>query len=61
MTRRQELRFKALRDSTLETACAWAVKEFAMSFSRHGQGKAGSGGCHGRCAVAWSQSRKWRE
>ncbi|WP_330178243.1 transposase [Candidatus Vondammii sp. HM_W22] len=31
MTRRQELRFKALRDSTLKTAHAWAIKEFAMS------------------------------
>ncbi len=31
MTRRQKLRFKALRDSTLKTARAWAIKEFAMS------------------------------
>ncbi|WP_445083863.1 transposase [Candidatus Vondammii sp. HM_W22] len=31
MTRRQRLRFKALRDSTLKTARAWAIKEFAMS------------------------------
>nr|WP_330178422.1 hypothetical protein [Candidatus Vondammii sp. HM_W22] len=39
MTRRQKLRFKTLRDSTLKTARAWAVKEFAMSLSRHGQGE----------------------
>ncbi|WP_330178163.1 transposase [Candidatus Vondammii sp. HM_W22] len=31
MTRRQKLRFKALRDSTLKTARSWAIKEFAMS------------------------------
>ena len=31
MTRRQKQRFKALRDSTLKTARAWAIKEFAMS------------------------------
>ena len=31
MTRSQERRFKALRDSTLKTARAWAIKEFAMS------------------------------
>jgi len=31
MTRRQKRRFKALRDSTLKTARAWAIKEFAMS------------------------------
>ncbi len=52
MTRRPKLRFKVLRDSTLETARACGVKEFAMSLSRHRQGKAVSGGCHGQCAVA---------
>ncbi len=31
ITRRQKLRFKALRDSSLKTARAWAIKEFAMS------------------------------
>lgn len=31
MTRDQKQRFKALRDSTLKTARAWAIKEFAMS------------------------------
>lgn len=31
MTRRQKMRFKALRDSTLKTARAWAIKELAMS------------------------------
>ena len=31
MTRKQKQRFKALRDSTLKTARAWAIKEFAMS------------------------------
>ena len=31
MTRRQKQRFKALRDSTLKTARAWAIKELAMS------------------------------
>lgn len=31
MTRKQKRRFKALRDSTLKTARAWAIKEFAMS------------------------------
>jgi len=31
MTRKQKSRFKALRDSTLKTARAWAIKEFAMS------------------------------
>ncbi len=31
MTHRQKRRFKALRDSTLKTARAWAIKEFAMS------------------------------
>ena len=30
MTRRQKQRFKALRDSTLKTARAWAIKELAM-------------------------------
>lgn len=31
MTRKQNRRFKALRDSTLKTARAWAIKELAMS------------------------------
>jgi transposase len=31
MTRKQKLRFKSLRDSTLKTARAWAIKELAMS------------------------------
>ena len=31
MTRRQKLRFKLLRESTLKTARAWAIKELAMS------------------------------
>jgi transposase len=31
MTHQQKLRFKALRDSTLKTARAWAIKELAMS------------------------------
>ena len=31
MTRKQKQRFKALRDSTLKTARAWAIKELAMS------------------------------
>ncbi len=31
MTRQQKQRFKALRDSTLKTARAWAIKELAMS------------------------------
>jgi len=31
MTRKQQRRFKALRDSTLKTARAWAIKELAMS------------------------------
>jgi len=31
MSRRQKLRFKVLRESTLKTARAWAIKELAMS------------------------------
>ena len=31
MTRKQKQRFKALRDSTLKTARAWAIKELAIS------------------------------
>lgn len=31
MTRKQQRSFKALRDSTLKTARAWAIKELAMS------------------------------
>ncbi len=31
MTRKQKQRFKALSDSTLKTARAWAIKEMAMS------------------------------
>lgn len=31
MTRQQKTRFKALRESTLKTARAWAIKELAMS------------------------------
>lgn len=31
MTSKQQKRFKALRDSTLKTARAWAIKELAMS------------------------------
>jgi transposase len=31
MTRAQKMRFKSLRDSTLKTARAWAIKELAMS------------------------------
>lgn len=31
MTRKQKMRFKALRESTLKTARAWAIKELAMS------------------------------
>ena len=31
MTRRQKMRFKLLRESTLKTARAWAIKELAMS------------------------------
>lgn len=31
MTRKQKLRFRSLRDSTLKTARAWAIKELAMS------------------------------
>ncbi|WP_295513964.1 hypothetical protein [Thiolapillus sp.] len=30
MTRKQKDRFKALRDSTLKTARAWAIKELAL-------------------------------
>ncbi len=32
--RRPKLWFKALRDITLKTACAWAIKEFAMYASK---------------------------
>lgn len=35
MTRKQKKRFKALRDSTLKTARAWAIKELAMSLWRY--------------------------
>lgn len=35
MTRKQKQRFKALRDSTLKTARAWAIKELAMSLWRY--------------------------
>ncbi len=31
MTRKQKMRFKMLRESTLKTARAWAIKELAMS------------------------------
>ena len=31
MTRKQKIRFKMLRESTLKTARAWAIKELAMS------------------------------
>jgi len=31
MTRKQKIRFKTLRESTLKTARAWAIKELAMS------------------------------
>ncbi|MCU7902530.1 MAG: transposase, partial [Candidatus Thiodiazotropha sp. (ex Lucinoma aequizonata)] len=31
MTHKQKLRFKSLRESTLKTARAWAIKELAMS------------------------------
>ena len=31
MTRKQQMRFKVLRDSALKTARAWAIKELAMS------------------------------
>ena len=31
MTRKQKIRFKSLRESTLKTARAWAIKELAMS------------------------------
>ena len=31
MTRERKIRFKSLRDSTLKTARAWAIKELAMS------------------------------
>jgi len=31
MSRKQKIRFKVLRDSTLKTARAWAIKELAMS------------------------------
>jgi len=31
MTHKQKIRFKALRESTLKTARAWAIKELAMS------------------------------
>ncbi len=34
-TRKQKKRFKALRDSTLKTARAWAIKELAMSLWRY--------------------------
>jgi len=36
MTRKQKRRFKALRDSTLKTARAWAIKELAMSLWHYG-------------------------
>jgi len=36
MTRKQKHRFKALRDSTLKTARAWAIKELAMSLWHYG-------------------------
>ena len=59
MTRRQKQRFKALRDSTLKTARAWAIKEFAMSLwgyvSKTWARKGWEGGCPGRCAVGWSR------
>jgi len=35
MTRKRKNRFKALRDSTLKTARAWAIKELAMSLWRY--------------------------
>ena len=45
MTRKQKQRFKALRDSTLKTARAWAIKEFAcrcgVTSVRPGRAKAG--------------------
>ena len=36
MTHKQKQRFKALRDSTLKTARAWAIKELAMSLWNYG-------------------------
>ena len=42
MTRRQKLRFKALRDSTLKTARAWAIKRV----------------CHGHYASKTMPARK---
>ncbi|MEE9358131.1 MAG: transposase, partial [Sedimenticolaceae bacterium] len=61
VTRRLKLRFKALRDSTLKTARALGGLKSLSCHSgtmpaRHGERKARSGGCHGQCAVAWSQS-----
>lgn len=35
MTHKQKKRFKALRDSTLKTARAWAIKDLAMSLWRY--------------------------
>lgn len=35
MTRKQEKRFKALRDSTPKTARAWAIKEVAKTIKEH--------------------------
>jgi len=35
MTHKQKRRFKALRESTLKTARAWAIKELAMSLWRY--------------------------
>src|SRR5210317_139459 len=35
MTRKQKIRFKSLRDSTLKTARAWAIKELAMSLCHY--------------------------
>ncbi len=42
MTRRQELRFKALRGSTQQTACAWAIKSLLLCQQDMGKEKLGA-------------------
>jgi transposase len=62
MNAKQWRAFKDLRNSTLKTARAWAIKECLCGTTSAAPGprRAGSAGTAGRYAAAWSRSRRWR-
>ena len=59
LSRKRQRHFKSLRQSTLKTARAWALKDLAMRLwhyvSRPGRRNAGSSGYHGQFDADWNR------